>query len=212
MPSFENLSDSDLNAVIAYINIQKVHERPPVAIDTNDIKNPIPDSITTSGLVVSLDSVTQIPASSDQAPLARITKLDYQPNTGDIFILDLRGKLYKLENGEPKVYMDMAALRPKFINQPGLATGFGSFAFHPEFAKNGLLYTTHTEPPGSAKADFSYADSIPVVLQWVLTEWKTDPGKFPFSGTGREILRINMPSGIHGMQEITFDRLAKPGG
>lgn len=211
MPSFENLPDSDLNAVIAYINIQQAHERPPVAIDTNDIKNPIPDSITTSNLIVNIDSVTQIPASSDVAPLARITKLDYQPNTGDIFILDLRGKLYKLENGKPKVYMDMAALRPKFINQPGLATGFGSFAFHPEFAKNGLLYTTHTEPPGSAKADFSYADSIPVVLQWVLTEWKTVPGKFPFSGTGREILRIDMPSGIHGVQEITFDRFAKPG-
>ncbi len=144
MPSFGNLPDSDINAVIAYINIQKVHERPPVAIDTNDIKNPIPDSITTSGLLVNIDSVTQIPASSDQPPLARITKLDYQPNTGDIFILDLRGKLYKLQNGEPKVYMDMAALRPKFINQPGLATGFGSFAFHPEFAKNGLaLYNTY---------------------------------------------------------------------
>src|SRR5664279_1322175 len=63
MPSFENLPDSDINAVMAYINIQKVHERPPVAIDTNDIKNPIPDSITTSGLVVSIDSVTQIPSS-----------------------------------------------------------------------------------------------------------------------------------------------------
>ncbi len=211
MPSFENSPDSDINAVIAYINTQRLRERPPVAIDTNDIKNPIPDSITTSGLMVSLDSVTQIPASSDVAPLTRITKLDYQPNTGDIFILDLRGKLYKLQDGKPKVYMDMAALKSKFINQPGLATGFGSFAFHPEFAKNGLLYTTHTEPPGSGKADFSYADSIPVVLQWVLTEWKTDSGKFPFSGTGREILRIDMPSGIHGMQEITFDRLAKPG-
>ena len=105
----------------------------------------------------------------------------------------------------------MASLKPKFINQPGLATGFGSFAFHPEFSKNGLLYTTHTEPPASAKADFSYPDSIPVLLQWVLTEWKTDPAAFPFSGKGREILRIDMPTGIHGMQEITFNRLAKPG-
>ena len=75
MPSFENSPDSDINAVIAYINTQKLRERPPVVEDTNDIKNPIPDSITTSGLVVSLDSVTQIPASSDVAPLARITKL-----------------------------------------------------------------------------------------------------------------------------------------
>ena len=138
-------------------------------------------------------------------------KLDYQPNTGDLFVLDLRGKLYKLQNGGQKVYMDMANLKPKFINQPGLATGFGSFAFHPEFSKNGLLYTTHTEPPATAKADFSYPDSIPVLLQWVLTEWKTDPSAFPFSGKGREIFRIDMPTGIHGMQEIAFNPRAKPG-
>jgi glucose/arabinose dehydrogenase len=73
------------------------------------------------------------------------------------------------------------------------------------------LYTTHTEPPKTAPADFSYPDSVPVVLQWVLTEWKTDPAKFPFIGEGRELLRINMPTGIHGVQEIAFNNKAKPG-
>ena len=80
----------------------------PVKEDTNDIKNPIPDSIKTSDLVVDIDSVTQIPASSDQMPLTRITKLDYETKTGDLYVLDLRGKLYKLQNGKPEVYMDMA--------------------------------------------------------------------------------------------------------
>ncbi|MEO6289577.1 MAG: PQQ-dependent sugar dehydrogenase, partial [Ginsengibacter sp.] len=102
-------------------------------------------------------------------------------------------------------------LEPGFINQPGLATGFGSFAFHPDFSKNGLLYTTHSEPAGAAKADFNYSDSIPVVLQWVLTEWKTDPKTFPFSGKGKELLRIDMPTAVHGVQEITFNRQLKPG-
>ena len=211
MPSFAYLPDEEINAILAFIHSKKKLERPVIQEDTNDIKNPIPDTIKSSDLVVDLDLVTQLPRSSDEPPLTRITKLDYQPNTGDLFILDLRGKLYRLHNGEQKVYMDMVSLKAKFINQPGLATGFGSFAFHPEFVKNGLLYTTHTEPPASAKADFSYPDSIPVLLQWVLTEWKTDPAVFPFSGTGREILRIDMPTGIHGMQEITFNRLAKAG-
>ena len=211
MPSFGYLPDEQVDALIAFISIQKKLQRKLVALDSNDIKNPIPDSIKSSNLVVNLKFVTQIPPSSNDTPLTRITKLDYQPVTGDLYILDLNGKLYKLENGQPKVYMDIAALRSKFINQPGLATGFGSFTFHPEFAKNGLLYTTHTEPPGSGKADFNYPDSIPVVLQWVLTEWKTDPATFPFSGTGREIFRINMTTGIHGVQEIAFNRLAKPG-
>ena len=211
MPSFAYLPDEEINAILAFIHSKEKLERPVIQEDTNDIKNPIPDTIQSSDLVVDLDLLTQIPRSSDQPPFTRITKLDYQPNSGDLFIVDLRGKLYRLQNGEQKVYMDMASLKPKFINQPGLATGFGSFAFHPEFSKNGLLYTTHTEPPASAKADFSYPDSIPVLLQWVLTEWKTDPAAFPFSGKGREILRIDMPTAIHGMQEITFNRLAKPG-
>ena len=211
MPSFEYLPDEEINSLIAYIHTQKKRERKPVQVDTNDIKNPIPDTIKTSDLVIGVDSVTQIPPSSDQLPLTRIIKLDHQPNRGELFILDLRGKLYKLVNGKPQVYMDMASLRPRFIQQPGLATGFGSFAFHPAFEKNGLLYTTHAEPPGSGKADFSYPDSIPITLQWVLTEWKTDPGKFPFQGKGREIFRINMPTAIHGVQEIAFNPHSKPG-
>ena len=211
MPSFAYLPDDEINAILAFIHSKKKLEKSLVQEDTNDIKNPIPDTIKSSDLVADLNLVTQIPRSSDQPPLTRITKLDYQPNTGDLFILDLRGKLYRLQNGGQKVYMDIASLRPKFINQPGLATGFGSFAFHPEFSKNGLLYTTHTEPPATAKADFFYPDSIPVLLQWVLTEWKTDPVAFPFAGKGREILRIDMPTAIHGMQEITFNRFAKPG-
>lgn len=108
--------------------------------------------------------------------------------------------------------MDMAKLKPKFINEPGLGSGFGSFAFHPDFINNGLLYTTHTEAPGLGKADFSYADSIKVTLQWVLSEWKTDkPAAATFTGTSRELFRVNMVSGLHGVQEITFNPLSKPG-
>lgn len=210
MPSFTDLSDEELDALIAYIHVHKKQVRKYVTEDTTDIKDPIRDSISTSGLVVDLELVTRIPASG-QAPLTRITKLDYQPGTRALFVLDLRGKLYKLEHGHPKVYMDMAALKPKFISQPGLASGFGSFAFHPDFETNGLLYTTHAEFAASGKADFNYPDSIPVLLQWVLTEWKTDPSAFPFSGKGREIFRIDLPTSIHGVQEIAFNPHAKRG-
>lgn len=211
MPSFGHLPEEEIDAIIAFIQTQKKQVRKLEKEDPNDLKNPIPDTIKTSDLLVGLEMVTQIPPSSDKLPLTRIIKLDYQPNNGAIFILDLRGKLYKLQNGQPKVYMDMATLKPKFIDKPGLATGFGSFAFHPGFSKNGILYTTHSEASGSAKADFDYADSIPVALQWVLTEWKTSPSGFPFSGKGREVFRVNMPTNIHGLQEIAFNRFAKPG-
>lgn len=210
MPSF-NLKNDELNNIIAFLN---THNERKINDTTTGIKDPIPDKIKLSNLVVKLQLVTQIPASSDsnKKPLARITKLDYQPGTGKIFIVDLRGKLYALENNHAIVYMNMAKLKANFINEPGLATGFGSFAFHPQFEKNGLFYTSHTEKANSAKADFSYNDSIPVALQWVLTEWKADnPNEKTFKGTRRELLRVNMVSGIHGMQEISFNALAKPG-
>jgi glucose/arabinose dehydrogenase len=214
MPSFATLTDDEVNGIIAFLHTHKKPNRSIADNDGKELSNPIPDSIKLSDLVVGLQLVTQIPASSDSGklPLTRITKLDFEPHSGSSFILDLRGKLYKLQNNKPVVYMDMAKLRPKFIHEPGLATGFGSFAFHPNFAKNGLLYTTHTESTGSGKADYSYADSIKVSLQWVLTEWKTrTPATDTFSGTPRELLRINMEDVIHGIQEITFNLLAKPG-
>ena len=212
MPSFGHFKDDDLNTIVAYIH---THEAPPVTVSsggTPPLTNPLPQPIDSSGLVVDVEFVAEIPASATQGFKTRITKLDFMPGSDRLFIVDIRGKLYELQNNKPVVYMDMAKVKPNFIDKPGLATGFGSFAFHPDFLKNGLLYTTHTEGPGSAPADFHYADSIPVTLQWVVSEWKTGkPNEFPFKGTSRELLRIDMVTGMHGVQEITFNPNSKPG-
>lgn len=214
MPAFTALTNNDLNGIVAFLNTQKMPDQKMEKEGAIAIPNPIPQAIKNSNLVVGLELVTQFPATSDSGklPLTRINKLDHQPNTGTPFILDQRGKLYQLLHNKPTLYMDMVTLKPAFIPEPGLNTGVGSFAFHPQFAKNGLLYTTHTEPPGSAQADFTYADSIKVRIQWVLTEWKADnPHAAVFSGTGREMFRVNMVGANHGIQEITFNPLAKPG-
>ncbi len=212
MPSFAALKDDEVNAIVSFLHTHKSSGKQLAKGKGNELANPIPDPIQLSGLEVSLKLFTQIPPSNDSVPLTRITQLSFQPNTGSLFVIDLRGKLYKLQHGKPMIYMDITKLKPKFIHEPGLATGFGSFAFHPDFAKNGLLYTTHTEAPGSGKADFGYADSIKVTLQWILTEWKTkNSGTDTFSGTSRELLRVNMMTGAHGVQEITFNPLSKPG-
>jgi glucose/arabinose dehydrogenase/mono/diheme cytochrome c family protein len=212
MPAFSHYSDDDVNAVIAYMHTQKAPTKKEEVLDGTELMDPIPEPIAMSDLVVEMEPFTVIPASSDVGQKTRICKLDIRPDTKEIFIVDLRGKLYRIANGKPELYLDMVKERPNFIDKPGLATGFGSFAFHPDFATNGLLYTTHTEPAGTALADFRYNDSIKVMLQWVLTEWKTSsPNGFPFEGQGREMFRANMVHSFHGVQEITFNPLARKG-
>jgi glucose/arabinose dehydrogenase len=214
MPAFPSIPDEELTSIIAFLNIHKEEPRNEETDDSTVIANPIQKPIELSTLTINIELVTQFPASSDKGklPLTRITKMGYQPDKTGPFILDIRGKLYKLENNHPVVYMDMANLKPKFITEPGLGTGFGSFAFHPGFSKNGLIYTTHTEPTGTAKADFATGDTLKKGLQWVLTEWKTNqPAATPFTGTGRELLRIDFTTDMHGVQEITFNPLAKQG-
>ncbi|MFT3946679.1 MAG: PQQ-dependent sugar dehydrogenase [Agriterribacter sp.] len=213
MPSFTTLKDDDVNALIAFMNVHQ-----PSVSSKNEankgLEDPIPERIKFGGLVVNLEEVTTFPVTTvnDKKTLTRITKLDFQPVTGNVFVNDLNGQLYKIKNGQPVLYMDIIKLRPKFIYQPGLATGLGSFAFHPDFAKNGLFYTTHTEPSHTVKAEFNYSDSVKSAVQWVVTEWKVkDPAADSFAGRSRELFRADMVSVIHGIQEITFNPLAKPG-
>lgn len=211
MPAFASLTNNEVDGVVAYVHAQ--NEAPPVKrSDPLAITNPIPEPIPRSNIVVGVALVAQVPPSGSEEPLTRIIKLDHTPDNKQMFVLDQRGLLYVLHQGKPVVYLDMVKQKPAFISQPGMGSGFGSFAFHPNFAQNGLFYTTHTEAPHLKKADFRYPDSIKVTLQWVLTEWKAKkPGAIPFEGTSRELLRINMVSGIHGVQEITFHPYAKKG-
>ena len=215
MPAFTALPETDLDAVLAYINASQNRESLTTKADPmgESLTDPIPDRLAKSGLRLNLTEVMTAPASATAIPLARLNKMEVLRGKPDrLFIEDLRGKLYQMNDNRLTEYMDMARERPNFIHAPGLATGFGSYAFHPDFNKNGLLYTTHTEKAGTAPADFAYADSIKVTLQWVLTEWHvSNPAAPAFAGKGRELFRINMVSPIHGMQEITFNPLARPG-
>lgn len=228
MPAFPALKDSEIDALLAYIHTRQ--QQPTATATTKNgpnlgppIDDPIPAPITQSGLRLQLAQVLTAPKTALTPPLARINTMRVLPGKSDrvhpdrvtpdrVFIQDLRGKLYEMVDTTLRVFMDIAHERPGFIDKPGLATGLGSFAFHPDFYRNGLFYTTHTEKAGAAPADFAYPDSIKVTLQWVITEWKVaDPTATVFAGTGRELFRVNMVSPIHGVQEITFNPLARPG-
>jgi len=207
MPPFGMYSEDRLDKIIAYLHTH-VEAEPIKESDAEALLNPVEEPIENSEISVPLQLFTEIPFSSEEMPRTRIVKMDHIPESDRLFVADLRGKLYEIIEQKPIVVLDLNDLYPNFIHKPGLATGFGSFAFHPDFLHNGLLYVSHSEPPNTASADFAYADSIKVTLQWVLSECKVkDPSATSFDVSARELLRIDMLTGIHGMQDISF----KPG-
>lgn len=224
MPAFPTLKEAELTALLAYLHANHKAELPAAQREALGVglNDPIPAKPTKSGLRLRLDEVLTAPATALKAPLARINKMAVLPGQPDrvspdrvspdrVFIEDLRGILYELLGNELRVFMDLRKERPGFIHSPGLGVGFASFAFHPDFYRNGLFYTTHTEKADAAPADFVYADSIRVAMQGVLMEWNvSNPAGAVFSGSGRELMRVNLVSAIHGMQEITFNPLARP--
>ena len=209
MPDFQQLKASDLQDVVAYILAQPAPNDSPNKVAS---QNPIPEPIAQAGITLNLQKVLQFPSTNDKQPRTRVNKMGFHPMMKETLVSDLQGKIYILNaQNQPEVYFDVTRYCKNFVNNPGLATGLGSFAFHPDFAKNKLVYTTHTEPGNTAKADFAYAENIPVKLQWVVMEWTVnDPSARELTGTPRELLRVNVVNVVHGMQEIAFNPSAKP--
>src|SRR3712207_5595304 len=118
---------------------------------------PIPPDPEPSTLGLVLEEYAQLPASTPNGPWTdvrigtrhkRIHHVGELPHgSARLYVPDLSGNLYFLEDREPSVYLDVKAQFPEFLAWRGLCSGFGFVAFHPEFAENGKFYTTHTENP-----------------------------------------------------------------
>src|SRR5260370_27011359 len=163
--------------------------------------NPIPAPITKRGLTVEIREVARLPDTRGLRPpdqdvvpagWARVSFVRDLPD-GRRFVNDSRGMLYLLDrNNQPSLYANVGAAFPLAVYNR-LESGFIGFAFHPEFATNGLFYTVHAErasgnpatpnviPPGFTRADATNHD--------VITEWHaTNPAANTFEGTRRERL------------------------
>jgi len=196
---------------------------PPAASQEDEpILDPIPERPTTSGLGLTLDEVATFPESDPTPPptdprLMRHARINYVGEVPDgsdrLFVPDLNGPLYLVENGTPQVYLDVkAAVGPNFWSGRGLGSGFGFVAFHPQFAENGKFYTVHTEALGALQSETPDFPPQPSPSHHgVITEWTADdPSASTFSGTSREVLRLGFRSFIHGFQEIGFNPTANP--
>lgn len=210
MPPFDFLKDDEIKSILSYIAEEtKTHNIKPLQVDLEGPKGTterLARPVIASGLKVETEEFVTMPASSEKMPRTRIANMRPSPaHDGALFVSDQRGLIYKIKDATPSVFFDIRPLVENFINEPGLGTGLGSFAFHPDYLKNGLLYITHTEAFKEKKADYEYPDSINVFLQWVVSEWKiNDVNSEIFAGKRRELIRINVPGNVHGTQDIGF--------
>lgn len=210
MPDFDFLKTDEIAALLAYID-QESSIRKLTPLEVAPPKDAQPERlvapIVPSNLRIELEDFIQLPASADKPPITRLATMRAFPaNDGTLFVSDQRGIIYRIKEGNSSVFLDIREKIADFINVTGLGTGLGSFAFHPDYLTNGLIYITHTEAYKKQPADYGYADSVKVKLQWVLSEWKMqNPLRPVFEGTRRELLRINVPGDVHGVQDIGFE-------
>jgi hypothetical protein len=188
-----------VTALLAFAAIAWIHAQS-AAITSN----PFPAPVQKRGLTVEIRDLTRLPdtrglhPNDDVKPAgwARVSFVRDAPD-GRRFANDSRGLLYLIDaNNRPSVYLNVGAAFPHAVYNR-LESGFIGFTFHPEFARNGLLYTVHAEraqgnpgvlnfiPPGFRPEDVTFHN--------VLTEWHAaNPSANTFQGTRRELLRGRM--------------------
>ncbi|MEJ7740227.1 MAG: PQQ-dependent sugar dehydrogenase [Chitinophagaceae bacterium] len=210
MPSFDFMKRDDIHSILAYIdNETRIAKIEPLKIDTandNAEKERYAPPVKNSGLTIELQEYIKVPRADSNPPDKGIATLRTNPaGDGSIFVSDQMGVIFRIEKSKADTFLDVRLSVPDFISTPGIGTGLGSFAFHPDFIHNGLIYTTYAEQFIGKPTDFQFADTFKAGLQWVLSEWKINDIKArKFMGTRRELLRINTPTTAHGAQDLSF--------
>ena len=195
-------------------------------ISQAQITAPIPEPIEKSELSVGLEEVVQIPNSGTggRNKAARLNLLTHAGDgSGRLFVNDMRGKLYVIVDGTAIVYMNLTKLictDCANLNYENGQQGFAYFAFHPEFAHNGIFYTVTSEVKTSGTPNFpvtkTIIDSNKNIIESshhdVIREWQAiDPSSNIFAGKYREILRIEEPYPDHNVGQLGFNPNAQPG-
>jgi len=212
MPSFEWMREEDISSILSYVHQQtELHQIKALAMngDTAPIglTGRLVPPVIMSGLKIELEEVIEIPRMEGFSKDLGVVNLRPHPGgDGTLFVNDQNGIIYRISDGEAEIFLEMGEQINDYQSGPGIATGVGSFDFHPDFLKNGLLYITHAETYKGQIADYTaYADTLKSEVQWILSEWKMDNANDQvFKGTNRELLRLHASNFGHGAQDVGF--------
>ena len=167
--------------------------------------DPLPGSIDVGGAVAFIEPFAEIPESDGQAPRMNLLAPAYD-GSGRVFVNDQRGPMYAIsEDGETvDEYLNLADIVPQMTD--GFEGGFQSFAFHPEFADNGKLYTLHGTYDTAPAPTFN-SPSDDAELHMVLLEWTdSDPASNSYEGElPREVFRVEQAINTHYGGGLTFN-------
>ncbi len=219
MPGFAHLGDEALGEILAAIDEYSRRRKLTYIPEGRTphlwamLETP-GEPITTTGSALRFEEVATLPKTATTHSQVRLGNLRQPPGdpTNALFINDHDGFIYRVDSPAVTEVFRIRDHVPEFTPSPGLASGLGSFTFHPEFAENGLVYITHTESLTDESGDNPYDSNLLRRLQWVLTEIQLTPDKVRWEvEQWREVLRINVPHTSHGLQEITFNPWAQPG-
>jgi mono/diheme cytochrome c family protein len=232
------ISDKEIWSIVHYIraltNKKAVIVAPTVAAD------PAPRHTLKLSDYAQMPITGELGGENTRGQLARVNFLRDEPGGRRFFVNDLNGPLYILDKKTKRftTYLDFngrggrPGLFPKFTFERNLAIGLTNFIFDPDYARNGVFYTIHIEDPATPAPaapqpgvvpglDLSRYTTTPAIAtptvggridrEAVLIEW-TDRNiaNSTFEGTAREVLRLQQPTPIHPMGEMTFNPAARP--
>ena len=185
-----------------------------------DHADPIPEKIPPSNVEFEL----QLVADGFTTPVLGINA---PGNNKQLFIVDQVGTItaVKLEPGTQRGVPDSLTFLDVGVTGLDLIVPLGAFepggfdergllglAFHPDYRKNGLLYTYTSEPLDSGTPDFNIPETgEPPAFNAslsVIREWRVDKPKRAGSavdpGSSRVLLRIQQPQFNHNGGDIAF--------
>ena len=179
---------------------------------------PAPINATDGIIKVNFVEFATLPDLGGPMPARPMVLVD-EPGTRRLFTNDMRGPLYTIprEGKTVAVYLDIND--PKWgvnVNATGNERGFQSFAFHPQFARQGTpgfgkFYTYTDTANTAATADFKPGGGTRT-HDTVLLEWTAkNPAAATYDGGApRELIRFEQPFGNHNAGQLAFNPLAAP--